>query len=118
MPLLEGRRHADFLLGTTLLELKTGLLDHDRYVDDLIKQLLGYTLLAIHDGHTVDHVAVYATRYRRLLRYPVAEYLSRLHDAPIDPAAAGKAFAEQVLRDQPQPPPHANRQEVPGPRPS
>ena len=61
VPLLDGRHHADFLLGTTLVEVKAGRLDQASYVDSLIDQLLRYTLLALHDGRAVSHVAVYAT---------------------------------------------------------
>lgn len=100
LPLLDGARHADFLLGTTLLEVKSGRLDEDRYLDELIRQIMTYALLAHHDGHHVTHVAVYAVRYQRLLRYRVEELTGQLADTPIDlPAAA--AHLATAIRNRP-----------------
>lgn len=96
LSLLDGRRHADFLLGTTVLEVKSGRLDEDRYLDELIRQILTYALLAVHNGHCVTHVAVYAVRYQRLLRYPIDELTTQLAGAPIDLAATGAALAAAV----------------------
>ena len=104
LPLLGGRHHADLLLGTTLVEVKAGRLDQASYLDSLIDQLLRYALLALHDGHTVSHVAVYATRHRHLLRYPAAEFLHELHGGPFNLATAATALAQRVVEDQPQPP--------------
>ncbi|MFG1917057.1 hypothetical protein [Micromonospora sp. NPDC048898] len=100
LSLLDGRRHADFLLGTTVLEVKSGRLDEDRYLDELIRQILTYALLADHDGHRVTQVAVYAVRYQRLLRYRIDELAHQLAGAPIDLAATGAALAAAV-RDRP-----------------
>jgi hypothetical protein len=94
--LLGGCRQADFLLGTTLLELKSGRLDEDRYLDELIQQILTYVLLAHHDGRTTTHVAVYAARYQRLLRYRVQDLLVRLADTPVDLTAAGGELAALI----------------------
>jgi hypothetical protein len=102
VPLLHGRHHADLLLGATLLEVKAGRLDRPSYLNELIEQLLRYTLLALHDGRPVSHVAVYATRHRRLLRYRVADLLYELHGGPFDVAAAGTQLAHRVALDQPQ----------------
>ena len=104
LPLLDGRHHADFLLGTTLVEVKAGRLDLASYLDALIDQLLRYTLLALHDGHAVSHVAVYATRHRRLLRYPATEFLYELHGGLLDLPGAATTLAHRVLTDQPQAP--------------
>ncbi|MEH1031873.1 hypothetical protein [Micromonospora profundi] len=98
LPLLDGHRHADFLLGTTLLEVKSGRLDEDTYLDELICQILTYALLARHDGHHVTHVAVYAIRYQRLLRYRIDELTKQLADAPIDLTATGAKLAA-LIRD-------------------
>ncbi|MBQ1057670.1 hypothetical protein KBX35_23055 [Micromonospora sp. C32] len=100
LPLLNGHRHADFLLGTTVLELKSGRLDEDRYLDELIRQILTYALLAHHDGHPVTHVAVYATRYQRLLRYRLDELTNQLAGSPIDLTATGAELAA-LIRSQP-----------------
>ncbi|WP_121684615.1 hypothetical protein [Micromonospora sp. BL1] len=100
LSLLNGHRHADFLLGTTVLELKSGRLDEDRYLDELIRQILTYALLAHHDGHHVTHVAVYATRYQRLLRYRLDELTNQLAGNPIDLTAAG-AELTALIRNQP-----------------
>ena len=99
LSLLHGHRRADFLLGTTLLEVKSGRLDRDRYLDNLIRQLLTYALLAHHDGHPVTHVAAYAARYQRLLRYPIQELTNRLAGAPLDLTAAASHIA-CLIRDQ------------------
>lgn len=98
LSLLGGHRRADFLLGTTLLEVKSGRLDQDRYLDNLIRQLLTYALLAHHDGHPVTHVAVYAARYQRLLRYPIQELTNRLTGEPLNLTTAAAELAG-LIRD-------------------
>jgi hypothetical protein len=100
LALLDGRRHADFLFGATILELKTGRLNHPDQVNDLIDQLITYTLLARHDGRPVTHAAVYATRYQRILRYPAQQLLEGLHGAPLDLAAAARDLANAIRTDQ------------------
>jgi len=100
LSLLDGHRHADFLLGTTVLEVKSGGLDEDRYLDELIRQILTYALLAHHDGHPVTHVAVYATRYQRLLRYRFDELTHQLAGEPIDLTATAAELAA-LIRNQP-----------------
>ncbi|WP_433537328.1 hypothetical protein ACQPZK_05975 [Micromonospora sp. CA-249363] len=96
LPLLDGRRHADFLLGTTVLEVKSGRLDEDRYLDELIRRILTYALLAHHDDHLVTHIAVYAVRYQRLLRYRIDELANQLAGTPIDLTATGAALAAAI----------------------
>ncbi|MFF0880685.1 hypothetical protein [Micromonospora aurantiaca (nom. illeg.)] len=100
LPLLDGHRHADFLLGTTVLEVKSGRLDENHYLDELIRQILTYALLAHHDGHHVTHVAVYATRYQRLLRYRLDELTNQLAGNPIDLTATGAELAA-LIRSEP-----------------
>ncbi|MGW3614533.1 hypothetical protein ACWD6N_32645 [Micromonospora sp. NPDC005163] len=100
LSLLDGHRHADFILGTTVLEVKSGRLDEDRYLNELIRQIMTYALLAHHDGHRVTHVAVYAARYQRLLRYPVDELTNQLAGTPIDMTATGAHLAA-LIRDRP-----------------
>ncbi|GLZ57789.1 hypothetical protein [Micromonospora sp. NBRC 107095] len=96
LSLLDARRHADYLLGTTVLEVKTGRLDEDRYLDELIQQILTYALLAHHDGHRVTHIAVYAVRYQRLLRYHIDELANQLAGTPIDLAGIGAELADAI----------------------
>lgn len=96
LSLLDGRRHADFLLGATVLEVKSGRLDEDRYLDELIRQILTYALLAHHDGHRVTHVAIYAVRYQRLLRYRIDELANELAGTSIDLTATGAALAAAI----------------------
>jgi hypothetical protein len=100
LSLLDGLRCADFLLGTTLLEVKSGRLDQDAYLDQLIKQMLTYSLLANHDRHPVTHVAVYAVRYQRLLRYPIPPLLNRLAGTPIDITATSAGLAAVIYASQ------------------
>lgn len=88
-----------------MLELKTGPVNQPRYVNEMIVQLLVYTLLAIHDGRPVTHVAVYATRHQRLLRRPVVPLLYELHGRAVDPVVAGAMLATQIIADQPEPAP-------------
>ena len=85
-----------FGVGGTVLEVKSGRLDRDAYILQLINQLIGYALLAHVDGHAVTHVAVYAVRYQRLLRFRIEPLLTRLagHRLDMDPASGG--FAEAV----------------------
>ena len=98
LSLLDGHRHADFLLGTTVLEVKSGRLDEDSYLDYLIRQMMTYALLAHHDGHRVTHIAVYAARYQRLLRYRIDELANQLASTPVDLTAAGADLAT-LMRD-------------------
>jgi hypothetical protein len=90
--LLDGQRCADLLLGTTVLEIKSGRLDDGQYRAGLIRQLLTYALLAPLHGYPVTHVAVYAVRYQRLLRYPVQPFADRLAGDPVNLARAGAAL--------------------------
>ncbi|MBG0560767.1 hypothetical protein [Actinoplanes aureus] len=82
--LLGGLRCADFLVGTTVLEVKSGRLDIADYRTQLIDQMISYSLLAHHDERPVTHAAVYAIRYQRLLRFPIERLLNRLAGHPID----------------------------------
>ena len=100
LSLLDGLRHADLLLGSTVLEVKSGRLDLNAYLDQLIKQMLTYALLAHHDGHPVTHVAVYGIRYQRLLRYPIQLLLNWLAGTPIDISVAGADLAAVIHASQ------------------
>jgi hypothetical protein len=68
------------------------------YLDELIEQVLTYALLAHHDRHRVTHVAVYAARYQRLLRYPIQELANRLAGEPLDLTAAASDLV-RLIRD-------------------
>jgi hypothetical protein len=94
--LLGGLRQADLLVGTTVLEIKSGRLDKDRYVTQLINQMITYALLAQYDGHPVTHVAVYAIRYQRLLRFRIGPFLDRLAGRRIDMDGASADLADTV----------------------
>jgi hypothetical protein len=94
--LLGGRRCADFLLGTTVLEVKSGRLDIADYRTQLIDQMIIYSLLAHHDGYPVTHVAAYAIRYQRLLRLPIEPLLNRLAGHPIDMDKTSKELAALI----------------------
>jgi hypothetical protein len=96
VPLLGGRRHADFLVGRTVLEVKSGRLDRETYILQLINQLIGYGLLAHFNGHTVTHVAVYAVRYQRVLRFRIEPLLTRLAGRRLSLDTASADFAEAV----------------------
>jgi len=98
VPLLGGLRHADFLLGTTVLEVKSGRLNHDSYLTQLIDQMIGYTLLAHYDGHPLTHVAAYAIRYQRLLRFRIEPFFNRLAGRRLNMDRASAEFATLVLR--------------------
>ena len=89
--LLDGLRYADFLIGTTVLEVKSGRLDRESFRAHLVDQMISYSLLAHHDGYPVTHVAVYAIRSRRLLRFPIRPLLNRLAGRPL---AMGEVSAE------------------------
>lgn len=96
LSLLDGYRYVDFLLGATVLEVKSGRLDDDRYLAELIHQILTYALIAHHDGHPVTHVAVYAARYQRLLRYRIQELANQLAGAPVDLTATAAELATLI----------------------
>lgn len=96
VPLLGGQRHADFLVGRTVLEVKSGRLDQETYLLHLINQLIGYGLLAHFDGHAVNYVAVYAVRYQRLLRFRIEPLLKRLAGRRLSLDTASADFAAAV----------------------
>ena len=96
--LLNGLRQADFFVGTTILEVKSGRLDQDLYVLQLINQMISYALLARFDGYPVTHVAAYAIRYQRLLRFRIEPFLARLADRRLDLGKASAEFAS-ILQD-------------------
>jgi hypothetical protein len=96
VPLLGGLRYADFLAGTTVLEIKSGRLDQDSYITQLINQMITYALLAHFDGHPVTHVGVYAVRYQRLLRFRIETFLNELAGIRIGLDTASADFADAV----------------------
>lgn len=99
--LLDGLRQADFFVGTTILEVKSGRLDQDLYVLQLTNQMISYALLARFDGHPVTHIAAYAIRYQRLLRFRIEPFLTRLAGRRLDLDKLSSEFANVV-----QGPPH------------
>ena len=98
VPPLDGRRYADFFVGTTIPEVKSGRLDQNPYLTELVDPLIGYALLAHFDNQPVAHVAVYAIRYQRLLRFRIEPLLNKLAGRQLDLDQAGADFAE-LLRD-------------------
>jgi hypothetical protein len=98
VPLLDGLRQADFFIGTTILEIKSGRLDQDLYLVQLINQMISYSLLAHFDGHPVTHIAAYAIRYQRLLRFRIEPFRTRLAGRRLDMDKASAEFAS-VLQD-------------------
>lgn len=107
VPLLGGLRHADFLIGTTIVEVKSGRLNDTRYLTELIDQMIRYPLLAHHDGHPITHVAAYAIRYQRLLRFPIEPLLNRLAGRRLDIDRTSADFAALIQRGRHEPPEHA-----------
>jgi hypothetical protein len=96
LPLCDGLRYADLMFGSTILEVKTGRLDHGPSLDDLVRQLITYPLLAHHDRRAVTHVAVYATRYQRLMRWPLQPLLDQLAGAPVDITVTAAGLATVI----------------------
>jgi hypothetical protein len=101
--LLGGHRHADLIAGNTVVEVKTGRLDRDDYVSQLIDQLLTYGLLAIHDRHPVTHVAAYLVRYQFLIRYPIQDLLNELAGTRVHVPGAAAALAAIIRETEPSP---------------
>jgi hypothetical protein len=101
--LLDGRRRADLITGSTLVELKTGRLDDPGYVNSLIDQLLTYSLLAMHDGYRITHVALYAARYELLVRYPLHDFLDGLAGTQLNGAAVAAQLADAIRHHEPVP---------------
>jgi hypothetical protein len=99
--LLDGRRWMDFVLGSTVLEVKSGRLDQPSYLDHLIKQMITYALLAHREGYPITYVGFYAVRYQRLLRYRVQQLLDRLAGEQVDLTATASELAEAILRQSP-----------------
>lgn len=97
--LLAGRRTADFICGSTLVELKTGALTGSGEIDMLLDQLLSYGLLCDVSGFQVTHVAVYLARYEVVLQWEIGEFLSRLAGRLVDPSFAAASLAAIVLEE-------------------
>jgi hypothetical protein len=60
--------------------------------------MIGYTLLAHNDGHPLTHVAAYAIRYQRLLRFRIEPLLNRLAGRRLNMDRASAEFATLVQR--------------------
>ncbi|MFE9658050.1 hypothetical protein [Micromonospora sp. NPDC006431] len=101
LELLDGLRVADFLAGTTIIELKTGHLDDTNHLHALIDQVLTYALLAPASGHPVTAIVMYLARYHVMARYPLDLFLSRLAGKPIDTAEAGCHLAALIRTELP-----------------
>ena len=99
--LLDGHRRMDFVLGSTVLELKSGRLDQESYLDHLIKQMITYALLAHREGYPITYVGFYAVRYQRLMRYPVQQLLDRLAGEHVNLIATAAELAVVILRQTP-----------------
>jgi hypothetical protein len=96
---------ADLIAGGTLVDFKASQggaprKDGTRAAKlgrDEIDQLLGYTLMDYLDEYHLDTVAIYATRYGYLARWPIADLGAQLAGHPIDLPALRQEFA-QILR--------------------
>ncbi|WP_435209400.1 hypothetical protein [Micromonospora sp. bgisy143] len=107
--LLDGLRIADFLAGTTIVELKTGHLDEPHHLDDLVDQVLTYALLAPLGGYPTTAVAMYLARYHVLAHYPLDTLLSRLAGEPTNTIEASLHLSALIRAEGPRRPPAVPR---------
>jgi hypothetical protein len=95
---------ADLIVGTTLIEIKA--VAGKRYPNRSrrwgldarrLYQLVGYALLALVHGDTVDEVVLFNARYNHLHSWPLGQLFSELAGREIRPAIIAKQF-EEFLR--------------------
>ncbi len=103
--LLDGLRIADFLAGTTIVELKTGHLDGTHHLQALVDQVLTYALLAPVCGHPATAAVMYLARYHVLAHYPLDTLFSRLAGQPINAIEAGHHLGTLIRAEGPRQPP-------------
>ncbi|MFE9694322.1 hypothetical protein [Micromonospora sp. NPDC005806] len=108
LELLGGLRVADFLAGTTIIELKTGHLDDTNHLHALIDQTLTYALLAPVSGHPIAAVVMYLARHHAMARYPLDLFLTGLAGKPIDIAEASGHLDALIRAEEPARRPHVH----------
>jgi hypothetical protein len=100
-PVLSGRglvgdAEPDLLVGSTLVEIKT-VVDKGLKLRSL-QQLLCYALLDLDDAHHVRNVALWNTRYARLVTWPLSQLLETLHGRPLEIAEARAVLGSALRR--------------------
>lgn len=88
-----GGADADMILDGLLVDVKTTTTP--KIAADMLHQLLGYVLLDYSDRHAVREVAIYLSRQRRLVRWPLDRLLENL-GAPGGLPELRTAFASAV----------------------
>ncbi|MFF5230726.1 hypothetical protein [Dactylosporangium sp. NPDC000521] len=93
VPLLGGHRMADLIAGTTMVEIKTGLMS-DAVLADTVLQAAEYALAAPDAGYDIDNVVIYLARYRLIIRTPLQELANSLAGKPVDLASDRAALRQ------------------------
>lgn len=76
-----GWARGDLILGSTLIDIKTGW-DVSDHLDYCLNQLLGYLLINPTDGHPIDRVGIYLARYATTISWPISTLLPELAGQP------------------------------------
>lgn len=95
VPLGGGHRIGDLIAGTSMVEIKTGVMTDDELADTVL-QVTKYALLAQAAAYDITDVVVYLARYGLVMCTPVQELADDLAGTPADLDAARAALAGDV----------------------
>jgi hypothetical protein len=89
-----GWARGDLILGSTLIDIKTGWYVTDQ-LDYCLNQLLGYVLLDRSGKYAIDQIGIYLARYAATITWPLSTLLPELSGQPsVDLGQIRKDFAE------------------------
>jgi hypothetical protein len=89
-----GWARGDLILGSTLIDIKTGW-DVRDHLDYCLNQLLGYLLLNPTGGHPIDRVGIYLARHATTVSWPISTLLPELAGQPaVDLHCLKQEFAD------------------------
>lgn len=91
---IPGWARGDLILGTTLIDIKTGWYVTDQ-LDYCLNQLLGYVLLDHSGKYTIDQIGIYLARYAATITWTLSALVPELSGQPsVDLGQLREDFAE------------------------
>jgi hypothetical protein len=88
VPFHRGRYFADLIIGTSVVEVKTGVTGTDEDLLKTLRQTVRYALLAQHNGYEITNTVVYLDRYATIIQTPLQTAADDLAGRPVDLAQA------------------------------
>jgi hypothetical protein len=83
VPFRDGHWMGDLIAGTSMVEIKTGVMT-DEHLADAVLQTVRYALLAQDTGYDVTDVVIYLARYGLVIQTPLQQLADDLAGAAID----------------------------------